>query len=328
MVIPILILILLTICQAPNPTLDELFPKTPPPPIASVRTISTSDAGIKPCQGVTLVFEVVLRADALRTQWPRIARDVSRLVRLNGRDRWNRLSENSTNSICAFEVLWPVPPGREPPLKSSDQALIGAACQIDAEARTCLFTEPGDYRLEFFFGNQILETTVHVVAPTPEEGAVIEKLNTVPMLLLLSDPTDAQYATPENLKLCEELLATPSDYSKMLSLTVGVAKGRRVSQRPWSELTEEQRRSELEERSRLLESVRNEDRLTSRLSALAAFELANVSAQLVVLDPDPDKRAEYVRVRDKLMSKVAECDLSPREQGIAKQHLQALGREP
>jgi len=314
-------LIVLIFSQQGPPTFDELFPKGPPPEIVSVRKVSESETTLKPCQAFTLIFDVTLAGEALRTQWPKIARKASNVVRVNGHDYMNRLSYSGggANDVCRFEILWPQPAGGEPPPKSSDRALVAAACQVNLLDRVCLFREPGDYRIEFFFGEQTLETTVRVVAPTTAERGIMEKLSTVPMFQLLLDPTDVQYATPENIATLEALLRISSAYDDMLSLTIGVAKGRRVGRPRWNELTDDQKREELRERYRLLDPVTGQERLTTRVAGLAASELANVAGELARLESGPEKREEYLDVRGRLLQRVSDCPLVPREQGTAKE---------
>lgn len=307
--------------QAP-PVFDEMFAKSPPPEIASARKISESDNLLKPCHGFTVVFEVTLVEQASRTQWSKIARQVSNLVRVNGHDHKNGLTgSGATNDVCVFELLWPEAVGGEVPLQSSDRALIAASCQIECKARACLFRQAGDYRLEFFFGDKTLEATVHVSAPTPAERPIVDKLSTLPILLFLVDPTDPQYATPENMAVLNSVLEPPSGYTSMLSMALGIAKGHQVRDRLWTELTTTEQRAELQERYDLLRASSTTEPLLTRLSALAASELAGVAGRLAVLTNDPDRRAEYLNVRDESLQQVAHCRLLPREQEFAKRLL-------
>jgi hypothetical protein len=139
------------------------------------------------------------------------------------------------------------------------------------------------------------------------------------MLLLLLQPTDRQHATPENIAALEALLDPPSDYSPMLSMTAGVAKGRRVGKPALWELTDDQKREELQERYRLLEPVAKLERLVTKLEGLAAFELATVSGELSRLESEVQNRARYKELEERLLSKVADCPLVPREQALAKE---------
>ena len=321
------VFIVLNLCQQNSPTFDELFPKAAPPDIVNVRRVSESESVLKPCQAFTIMFEVTLAGEALRTQWPKITRKASNLVRVNGHAYKNMLSgAGSTNDACVFKLLWPQPIGREPPPPSAKSALIAATCQIDLKERACLFREPGDHRLEFFFGDQTLETTVQVAAPTLVERQIIARLSKIPMFFLLLDPTNRQYATPENIAELAALLDPPSDYTDLLSMTIGVAKGRRVGRPRWTELTDEQKHAELEERYGLLERVATLEQLTTPLEALAAFELANVGMQLSHLVGEIPKRAEYKDLQTRLFQKVADCPLVPREQALAKQAMQGRAR--
>lgn len=321
------LIIMLSLFQQASPTFEDLFPRTPPPDIANVRKVSQSEGELKPCQALTVLFEVTLVEEALRTQWPKIARKASKLVRVNGHDYKNRLSAGPANDACEFELLWPNPIGRELPLKSAQIALISATCQFDLKERVCLFQEPGDYRVEFFFEDHTVVATVHTNIPTQEERQIIERLNTLPMLLLLLKPTDRQYATPENIKICEELLTIKSDYSEMLAMTAGVALRLRERRPMWTELTEEQKREELQKRYRLLEPVLKREQLTSRLEGLAAFELANVVTQLAHLVGESPKRVVYNDLQMRLFQKVADCPLIPQQQVMAKQIIQERIRQ-
>ena len=322
------VIIVLSLFQQASPTFEELFPRTPPPGIVNVRKVSQSGGALKPCQALTVLFEVTLAEEAVRTQWPKVARKVSNLVRVNGVEYKNMISgAGSTNDACVFELLWPRPAGRKPPLRSAQSALISATCQFDLKEQVCLFQEPGDYRVEFFFEDHTMETTVHADIPTPDERQIIERLNTLPMLLFLLKPTDRQYATPENIQACEELLAVESDYSDMLAMTVGVAKGRRVGRPLWHELTDDQKSEELQKRYKLLEGVAKREQLTSRLAGLAAFELANIASQLAHLARETSKRGEYNTLQTRLFQKVAACHWVPREQALAKQVIQRSVRQ-
>ncbi|MGD2110538.1 MAG: hypothetical protein PVI86_14255 [Phycisphaerae bacterium] len=312
-------LIMVIVAQQGPSTMEEIFPRTPPPDIVGVHKVTQSEAVLKPCQAFTVVFEITLASEAVRTQWPKVARKISNVVRVNGHDYRNQIADSSgsTNNVCVFELLWPQPVGREPPLRSSETALISATCQFALRQRTCLFGKPGEYRLEFFFGERTVETTVEVLPPTHAEQAIVDELNTLPMLLFFADPTDRQYATPENIRTVETLLAVPTDYSRMLSLTVGVAKGRRVGRPLWSDMADEQKREELRERFALVAPVL-EGELDTRLEGLAASELFNTAAQLGRLETDPQKRAEFAKVREDVLPKLAACPLVPHEQALAK----------
>jgi hypothetical protein len=314
----------LILSQQIPPTFDELFPKSPPPGIVSVRKISESESSIKPCQPFTVVFEVSVAGEALRTQWAQIVRKVSDLVRVNEHEYKNRLSYSSggANDACRFEVLWAEPAGGEPPPRSSDRALLEAACQyILKKDGTCLFQDPGNYRLEFFFGDHTVVTTVDVAVPTLEEGKIIEKLSTLPMLLFLLHPTDPQHATPENIATLEPLLHVSSAYEDMLSFTIGVAKGRRVGRPPWADLSDDQKREELQERLALVAHA-IDLAPDSRLVGLADNEVVHVTSQLAKLESDPQKRAELLGTRTKALQKLVTCPIVPREQGVAKAMLE------
>lgn len=313
--IPVQLIMLSLFSQVASPAYDELFPKTPPPPIVSARIISASDTTIKPCQAVTWVFEVVLKSDAMRSQWPRVAQDISQRVRLNGVDYIKRLgNEGALNEACTFEVIWPQPAGPDLPPNSSIQALIAAYCQLNARDRTCLFLTPGEYSFEFFFGERTLSTTVHVVAPTPDEQAIIEKLNNLPVLLFLANPRN--HDKPEFIALVESLLLVPNDYSPMLSLTMGLAKSKHTGRLLPAELTDQARHDEL---ATLLELLRPVLRCKpdSKLIGQAAFQFAAIAARLSTMTTDEQARATLIRDRDAAFELTAECLLVPLEKAQA-----------
>jgi hypothetical protein len=314
--------VLMILVQQDAPTFEDLFPQTPPPPIVAARKVGISETVIKPCQSVTVVFEVTLAEGAVRTQWPKVAREVSELLRVNGEEYWNRLSgSGSTNTACEFDLLWPQPIGREPPLRSSDRALIAATCQVDLKEKVCLFREPGEYTMEFFFGEHRLTARVHVEPPTPTERRIIDKLSTVEMFLLLLDPTERQYATAENISLLEELASLDSAYANMFSLTLAIAKRHRDPER-WVNMTDEQKRKDYREQYRLLIPILTEE-LDSRVKALAAAQMAHAAGQLAKLEDDPHKRAEFDDIRWRLLERLSECPLVPSEQALAQEALRS-----
>jgi len=321
------LLLSLSFLQNSGPTYDELFPQSRLPEVLSIRLVSESSRSIKPCQPFTAVFEVRLADQALRSEWAQVARQASKVLRINDVDFTNRLSEGSTNSACEFRFLWPEPTDGAAPPRSAESALISADCQINAITRSCLFLEPGQYRIEFVFGDHNLETRLAVNHPTGVERKIVDRLNVLPMLLFLRDPTDSQYATPENLGTLEELVAIPSDYSSLLGMVLSLAK-QRVRDPSRAELTPEEKREELTARFALLQPVTREARLTRRIAALAAWDLAMTAGALARLEPNPEKRTEYTSLQATLFERVSDCPLVPRERALAQAAASASEQNP
>lgn len=296
--------------QMPSDVLSE---------ITGVRVVGQSADITKPCKPVTVVFEVSVCESASRAKWREIVRLVSNLVRINGRDFRNPLVDaGPANYACSFDLLWPEPVDRKPRMASSETALLAASCQFDLKTHDCLFRDAGQYLVQFFFGGHSLTVILTARGPTRPERRIVEKLSTLPMVLFLLQPTDMQHATPENIEELEALLEVSPDYSTMISWTLGVAKGVRVGRPRWRTMTEEEQRDELKERYALLKSVANEKHLTTRLAGLAGSELTNVAVQLAHMEPDLDRRGEYLDIYSRVRAKVAECVLVPHAQAMAK----------
>lgn len=289
--------------------------------VIDVHMTSDGSLTVKPCMEATFVIGVSLREPASREKWIQLKKRASRRLLINGKVYTNPLDDSySLNRACRFELGCPEAVDSCEANWSASNTILIVSCQVDLESRSCLFENVGNYEMAFFVEGMEIAASVTITDPTNEERAIIQRVNSPEVLPFLMDPTDKTFATPQNIKLFNELCVTPTSYAPYLSLVLGIGLRPGVGSPAWGAVEEERKRENLLVRYRLLQPVVNMD-LGSRVMGIAAFDLAEVAHGLLQFESDQSTRDEYQAISRQMLTKVSGCDLVPRERSLAKEAL-------
>ncbi len=298
---------------------DALRAEDESPVVRSLRVVRCAPTTIKPCQQAVALFEIDLDRSADYATWRTVVGRLSQIVRVNGKEFRNRLSGKSgANDACAFVLVGALDGrgfGERGAVRRSGQ-VVGRLF-LSTRERECLFAESGPYESEFSVDGQTATTTIVVEDPTPQEVEIVEFLNNMAVLLLMNDPKELKSASPELVTELVRLAKLDTDYSKMLSLAIGIGG---ILSEPYDRTMSEERHREWSiTSSKELYAWMNphlSDEIESPLEALATYRCGLLASVLSGDKGNARAAKAYEQRRDELWARV---EASPMTFGEAKE---------
>lgn len=300
----------------------------PPPQIVDASVAVQSSLQIKPCQAFAMSINVKLDRAAVPAEWRRVTQLVSERVLINGREYRNRMRDSTTlNEAAKFDFVLDDENERhatDATSISADSGNVIVTMLMDTTRRGCLFDDPGLYRVDLFVGAKSLSVDIIVAPPNSAEEAIARSLNTLPVLILLADPTRAENADEGTVRRLEELARESTSYQAMLALTVGVARASiPIVLDPGDHGFEARMRQQSEDVQRWIDPYLP-DQISSPLEAMAAFHFGVASEQLAKRGTDAEAIKRHRQRRDEVWRLVQDSTFAVREARRARGYLEHI----
>jgi hypothetical protein len=296
------------------------------PEVTQARIAAHSDLTIKPCQQVSVVLELDLSPAADADAASRIVRDLSHVVRINGREFTNpSVDTSSLNPVAWFEC--PLISRRrrgQKTVPARRTLTVVATLFVDLPDRRYLFRDPGAYEVEFLAAGKRLSINVQVSPPSATELEVISALQPQEITLFLFDPSDPQHATPAVLEHVKQLASRDTHYRRWLSMAYGVGLATSsLHVDPASTKFESARRQRAAEVVQWLAPV-CDGRISTPLEALATYHYGLNAGMATLLEEEPARKSALLRERARAWRAVSDSPFAVGDAVLASEYLKQV----
>jgi len=259
---------------------------------------------------VSLYVEVKTDEAIPAFDWQKLLRSTSQVVRVNGREYRNRVGHSALNDAAEFLIANNFRYRRSHTAYKSSHNLFIITFFTNAIDKDYLFKNPGQYNISFAVADIPISLEVNVQEPNSDEKDVIAAISNIETLLFLTDPTNRRFANPKMIETIEQLLEVNTSYTKVLSLSLGLAKWNQpLNVTPDVADYNERQFQWLQEIEDLLGPYCT-DEITCHIETAAVFRCALVFGMRAALEKNKDHSLQYYRRAVELYRKIVSSPLN------------------